>query len=135
MGIEEKIQRALGGRVAGLVLSPPLTVKWPNNIQPPSPPYLRVDYFPNRNQRIVIKGSGPHRRLGILQVTIVSEINVGPDPSKAIADRVAEHFPADLVLTYDGVSVRIFKAPDILPAVKEDASWDVPVSIEYECFA
>jgi hypothetical protein len=135
MTIEEKIQRALGSRVAALVLSPPLTVAWPNNVLAPEPPYLRVDYFPNRNQRIVIKGSGPHRRLGILQLTVVSPLNVGPDPSLSIAGRVAEHFPADMVLHYDGVSVRIIKAPDILPASKEAASWDVPVSVEYECFA
>lgn len=135
MTIEEKIQRALGGRVAALVLSPPLTIAWPNNVLAPAPPYLRIDYFPNRNQRIVIKGSGPHRRLGILQITVVSPLNVGPDPSLSIAGRVAEHFPADLELHYDGVGVRIRQAPDVLPASKEDASWDVPISIEYECFA
>lgn len=135
MTIEEKIQRALGARVASLILSPPLTVAWPNNIVAPAPPYLRVDYFPNRSQRIVIKGSGPHRRLGILQITVVSPLNVGPDPSLAIAGRVAEHFPADLDLAYDGVSVRIIKAPDILPSVKEDASWDVPVSIEWVSYS
>lgn len=135
MTIEEKIQRALGGRVEKLSLSLPLTVAWPNNIAAPAPPYLRIDYFPNRNQRIGIKGSGRHRRLGILQITIVSPLNVGPDPSLAIAGRVAEHFPADLELHYDGVSVRIRQAPDVLPASKEAASWDVPVSVEYECFA
>jgi len=135
MTIEEKIQRALGARVAALVLSPPLIVAWPNNVTAVSPPYLRVDYFPNRSQRIGIKGSSPHRRLGILQITVVAPLNVGPDRSVAIAGLVAEHFPADLVLTYDGVDVRIFKAPDVLPANKEDASWDVPVSIEYESFS
>lgn len=132
---EEKIQRALGARVAGLVLSPPLPLAWPNNITKPPVPYLRVDHFPNRNQRIGIKGSGPHRRLGILQITVVAPLNVGPDAPVAIAGQVAEHFPADLVLDYDGISVRIRSDPDVLSAEKEDASWDVPVSIEYECFA
>lgn len=135
MTIEEKIQRALSGRVASLALSPALPVAWENNIVTVSPPYLRVDLFRNRNERIVIKGSGPHRRLGILQITVVTARNVGPDPAVAIAGLVAEHFPADLVIPHDGISVRITSAPDVLSAEKEDATWDVPVSIEYECFA
>jgi hypothetical protein len=135
MTIEEKIQRALADRVKSLSLTPSLPVAWPNNTVEMTRPYLRVDYMPNRTQRIGIKGSAPHRRRGILQLTVVAELNAGPDPALSIAGQVAEHFPTDLVLTYDGVSVRIFKAPDVLPAMKEDASWDVPVSIEYECFA
>jgi hypothetical protein len=135
MTIEEKIEAALGTRVASLVLSPALAVAWPNNVFPSALPYLRVDFFRNRNERISIKGSNPHRRLGILQVTVVTALNAGPSVATGIAGRVAEHFPADLVLDYDGISVRIEAAPDVLSAVKEDASWDTPVSIRYECFA
>lgn len=135
MTIEEKIQKALGTRVASLVLSPPLPVAWPNKSFSAPPPYLRVDYFRNRNERIAIKGSAPHRRLGILQISVVAPLNAGPDAALSIAGRVAEHFPADLVLDYDGISVRIEAAPDVLSAVKEDASYDTPVSIRWECFA
>ena len=59
---EEKIQRALSARVTSLALSPTLAVAWPNKPFSSPPPYLRVDFFRNRNQRITIKGSGPHRR-------------------------------------------------------------------------
>ena len=135
MTIEEKIDAALGARVASLALSPPLAVAWPNNVFEAAPPYLRVAFFRNRNQRIGIKGSSPHRRLGILQVTVVTPLNAGPGPAVSIAGRIAEHFPADLVLDHDGISVRIEAAPDVLSDTKDEASWNVPVSIRYECFA
>jgi hypothetical protein len=134
MTIEEKIEQALVARVASLVLSPPLAVAWPNNVDAPSPPYLRVDFFRNRNERIAIKGSLPHRRLGILQITVVTPLNAGPSNATAIAGRVAEHFPADLVLDYDGISVRIEAAPDVLSSEKEVASFDTPVSVRWESF-
>jgi hypothetical protein len=135
MTIEEKIEAALGSRVAILVLAPPLPVAWPNNVFASPPPYLRVDFFRNRNERIAIKGSAPHRRPGILQITAVTPLNVGPATATSIAGRVAEHFPADLLLDYDGISVRIEAAPDVLSATKEDASWDCIVSIRHETFA
>lgn len=131
MTIEEKIEAALTARVASLVLAPPLALAWPNNVFQSPPPYLRVDFFRNRNERIAIKGSAPHRRLGILQITVVTPLNVGPSGATSIAGRVAEHFPADLVLDYDGISVRIEAAPDVLSAVKEDASYDTPVSVRW----
>lgn len=131
MTIEEKIEAALGARVASLVLVPAFPVAWPNNVFASPPPYLRVDFFRNRNERIAIKGSAPHRRLGILQITAVTPLNAGPSGATSIAGRVAEHFPADLVLDYDGISVRIEAAPDVLSATKEDASWDCIVSVRW----
>jgi hypothetical protein len=133
--IEERIEAALIDRVRALILSPALPLAWPNNVAEPPPPYLRIDFFRNRNERIAIKGSLPHRRLGILQITVVTPLNAGPSNATSIAGRVAEHFPADLVLDYDGVSVRIEAAPDVLSGSKEDASYDVITSIRYECFA
>jgi hypothetical protein len=135
MTTDEKIWAALETRVAALVLSPPLAIAWPNNDFQSAPPYLRVDLFRNRNQRIAIKGSAPHRRLGILQITVVAPLNAGPVPATSIAGQIAEHFPADLVLDNDGLSVRITSAPDVLSGSKADASYDIPVSIEFEAFA
>lgn len=135
MTIEEKIESALMSRVSSLALSPPLPVAWPNNDFSSVPPYLRVDLFRNRSQRVAIKGNAPHRRLGILQVTVVSPLNVGPASAMSITGQVAEHFPADLMLDYDGIGVRIMSAPDVLSAGKQDAFWSVPVSIQYECWA
>lgn len=135
MTIEEKIEAALGARVASLPLSPALAVAWPNNAFNSPPPYLRVAFFRNRNQRVLISSTGPHRRLGILQISVVSPLNTGVSPATAIAGQIAAHFPADLVLDQDGLGVRIMAAPDVLSAIVQNASYDVPVSVLYECWA
>ena len=138
MTIEEKIEAALFDRVHALGLTPALPVAWPNMaFTPPAPGghYLRVDHLPNVNSRLFMKGSAPHRRQGILQLTVVMPLNQGAPPATAKAGQVAEKFPADLRFEKDSVRVRIQAAPDVLAAVKTDVSWDLPVSIRYEAFA
>ncbi len=136
MTVEEKIQRALLDRVRTLATTPSLPIAWPNTaFTPPAGPYLAVQILPNRNARIVIKGSAPHYRHGILQLTVVGKLNVGPDTATALAGAVAEHFPTDLILTSDGLEVRIESAPDVAPAIRDDVAWSVPVSIRYQAFA
>lgn len=145
MTVEEKIEAALFGRVATLELMPALPVAWPNvdfpgknaggTPRPKPATYLAVQHFPNRNVRLVIKGSGPHLRQGILQVTVVGEMNKGAALCTKAAGEAASHFPADLTLSSDGVEVRIEAAPDVAPAMRDDAAWSVPVSIRYQVFA
>jgi len=89
----------------------------------------------NRSVRILIKGSGPHLRMGILQVTFVGEINKGYDLATKATGEVAAHFPADLVLNAEDIEVRITKDSDVAPGMRDGADWVVPVSIYYECFA
>ncbi|MGQ3299649.1 phage tail terminator-like protein [Reyranella sp.] len=145
MTVEEKIEDALFARVATLELTPALPVAFPNldfpgkaeggSPRPKPATYLGVQHFPNRNVRIVIKGSGPHLRQGILQLTVVAELNTGHAVATKAAGEVAAHFPADLLLEIEDVQVRITQAPSIAGALRSDGSWDVPVSIQYECFA
>lgn len=47
---------------------------------------------------------------------------------------MASHFPADLPMRRDGITVRVAKASDVAPAFAEDTHWHVPVTIRYECF-
>lgn len=157
MTIEEKIEFALFSRVRTLELTLPHDIVWPNNsffpvfvIGDDSPqfvlgddspqfvlgasngPHIRVQQLPNNNTRLLVKGSAPHMRQGILQLTIVDKLNLGPSNATKTAGEISEHFPADLALFKDGVKVRIQSAPDILQADKTDVSWNVPVSIRYE---
>lgn len=136
MTVEVNIQRALLDRVRTLVTAPSMPVAWPNDdFTPTVYPYLAVQHLPNRNTRITIKGSGPHLRQGILQLTVVHELNSGPRAALALAGAVAGHFPADQVLIHDGVQVRIEAAPDVAPAIRDDKTWRTPVSIRYQAFA
>lgn len=47
-----------------------------------------------------------------------------------VAGKVAAHFPADLKITYGGVTVRVAAVPTVVRSID-----DVLVSVPYECFA
>lgn len=134
MTIESNIEVALFTRVTSLAVTGSPSVAWPNIPFTPVPgtTYIRVDHFPNRNTRQVMKGSGPHLRQGILQLTVVAPLNGGSSVATNLAGEIAAHFTADLALFDDDVKVRIQQAPSIAPADQTDVSWDVRVDVPYE---
>lgn len=134
MTVEASIEVALFTRAMELDVTGSPEIAWPNMPFNPTQgqTYLRVDHFPNRNTRLLVKGSAPHLRQGILQITIVTPLDKGPTPATELAGEIAAHFPADLDLFDDGVRVRIQQAPDIIPAEKMDVSWNARVDVRYE---
>lgn len=133
--VEVTIQEALFAQVATLSLSPALPVAWPNvSFDPPASGYLRVRHLPNRNRRLFMGSDEPHQREGILQIEVRMPLNQGPSSATTLAGKIAEHFLCDLKMWRGGILVEVVNAPDVLPAVAEDAFWFVPVSIEYQSF-
>lgn len=132
---ESKIMAALFARAA--TLAPALPIAWPNLsfTKPADGKYLRVSFIPNTADRIFIGSTDPHRFLGMLQVDVMWPLGQGQTEPLERAGAVAEHFPADLRLTSDGVAVRVRKHPDVGPLLVEDAGVMVPVTIEYEAWA
>ena len=137
MTIETEIQAALFDRVADLVLSPVLPVSWPNaNFRPPADGlYMAVKLFPNGTSRYSQRGSDAQQYIGILQITVVTPLNKGPSNATQIAGEVAEHFNTGLIMRSGDVKVIVTKAPEIATAITTDSSYDVPLSVEYECNA
>lgn len=133
--IEESIETALFTRVTSLSLSGSPSIAWPNFSAEPAKPYIRVDHLRNDTTRLFAKGSDPHRRQGILRLTVVAPLNDGPANALALAGAIAAHFPAQLTLHKDGVRVTVQKAPYVGPVVRQDASSDLQVSVSYQCFA
>lgn len=134
--VEETIEAALFTRVASLSLTPARQVAYPNvPFTPPAAGYVEVLHFPNRPQRVFLRGTDPHFRQGILQLTVVSPLNEGATPATKAAGEIAAHFPADLELYKGGLKLKIQAAPRAWPAEKNATSWTVQVDIPYECFA
>lgn len=143
--VQTNIEKALLDRVKSLVLVPPLPVAWPNvdfpgktstGVAIPMPAsYIRVQHFPNKNERIHLGSTDPYFRQGFIQLTVVGQRNKGTLAAMEVAGKVAEHFPADLALYSEGVRVKIASAPDVAPPLETDVSWDVPVTVYYEVFA
>lgn len=142
MTIEEKIEAALFGRVRTLAVTGDPPIVWPN-LAFPEPgeekpaTYVEVSHLPNRNTRLFVRGSDPHLRQGILQLTVRTPLHDGQMPPMALAGEIAAHFPADLALFEGGIKVRIQQAPDVLQPGKSDdgVSWSAIVSVRYEAFA
>lgn len=144
--VETKIWLALKARVQTLPLSYP--IDWPRvpftkpqSANPVLPdPYLEVRLLPNTSQRIFIGSGDPHRRLGILQVSLMYPVarTQGTVDWEAqfsqIGGTIATHFRTDLRMTFDGVTVRVEKAPDVAQPFRDDAYWRVPVSVRWQCF-
>lgn len=145
--IETAIWLALKARVQSLPLSYP--VDWPRvpfdkpqSITDGLPnPYLEVRLLPNVSQRLFIDSKAPHRRTGILQISLMYPIartqsSVDWEAQFAqIGGAIAAHFPPDHRMHSQGVTVRVEKAPDVAQPLREDAYWRVPVSIRFDCFA
>lgn len=96
--------------------------------------YVRVAHFRNDNVRRAMTAQGAVGRMGVLQLTVVSPLNWGAPHATRLAGYVANHFLADQRLQGDGVSIKIERAADVGSALKEEASWDVPVSVRYVCY-
>lgn len=144
--VETAIWQALRARVATLT---GFAVNWP--LEPFTPPasggkplpYVECRHLPNANVRRFIGSSDPHERMGILQLTLcwpASEVGTGsgkvhPDVLIQQAGEIAAHFPTDLPLDFEGIRVRVERAPDVAQPMRDDAFWRVPVTVRYTCFA
>lgn len=144
--IETKVWQALKARAATL---PGFTINWP--LEPFTPPvsggkpspYVEVRHMPNAVVRRFIGSSDPHERPGILQLTLcwpASEIGTGSGQTHSDvliqrAGEIAAHFPTDLRMPFQGVVVRVERAPDVAQPYRDDAYWRCPVSVRYSVFA
>lgn len=145
--IETSIWQALKARVQALGLG--LPINWPQTVEAKPQtsgkplPYVECRHLPNATVRRFIGSDDPHERPGILQLTLcwpVSDIGTQdgethPDELIQRAGEIAAHFPTDHRMTFEGVTVRVERAPDVAQPFRDDAYWRCPVSVRYSCFA
>lgn len=144
--IETKISEAIRARVASLPMAATYTIVWTDGPLPKKPNgepetsytpdprkrYLRVTWTPNQTQRQFIGSKDPHRRPGVLQIDVFGTVSQGSPRAIEVAGQVAQHFPADLKLSFSGVKVRVLRAPSVF-APFIGAHVQVPVVVELEC--
>lgn len=133
---EVKIAVALRDRLQSLSLNPSLPIAWQNvAFKPPADgKYLRVQHIPNMVVRQEITSDGPHRYLGLYQVSVHWPHDRGEFEPREIAAAIVAHFPTDLRLIEGGVEVRITKRPEAGDLLVEKRGVQVPVTIEYESY-
>lgn len=125
------IGAALKARLAALTFSPAIPVAWPNkDYTPTGDRFLATEIVPAPNERTGI--SNMHRRSGSLVVTVASRANNGSGEGDGVADAVAAHFPADLILSTTAGRVRITAAPSVRGGFIDGGYWRTPVLIPFE---
>lgn len=132
--IETSVLQALKARVDTLPMKSAYPIVWATDTTyapEPSKPYIRATWLPNRTQRLFIGSSDAHRRPGILQLDVFGKITSGEPVAREIAGQVAAHFAAGTAMHFQGVKVRVTKAPDVGPSFV-DKHIQIPVSIEVE---
>lgn len=138
--IETKIAEAIRARVASLPMANTHTIVWTDGPLPtgqqsytPSPTqrYLRCTWTPNQTQRQFIGSKEPHRRPGVLQIDVMGLKTQSSGVAREVAGQVAQHFPADIKLAFEGIRVRVMRDPSVFASFI-DTHIQVPVSIELE---
>lgn len=146
--IQTKISMAIQSRVASLPGSFP--VLWTDDA-PASPPvasgqpvpYVEAHFEPNRTIRHFIGSNDPHEYPGLLLLTLCWPLaNVGTgsgkthkDAIREIAGKIAEHFPADFCMPFQGVSVRVTGAPSVLGSYRDDHYMRTQVRVDLKTYA
>lgn len=102
----------------------PATV-WDNVELPANPPYLIVEIVPLTHDTVAHNYA--EMKNGIFQVTVVTESGIGSPESEAIAQRVADCFPAGW--KQDGVIVT--HPASLVQGYPNNGLWRLPVQIRW----
>lgn len=143
--IETNIWQALKARAATLPSPVDYTICWPDQQDFTKPadgdgvpaPYIEVSHLPNVVTRLAIDSDGQNDRPGILVMALMYPVarKATHDVMRQQAGLIAAHFPADLLMTYGGVTVRVERAPDVPSPVRDDTYLRWPVGIRWRCVA
>lgn len=139
-GNTARIEDALLGRLASLVLAPARRVAWPDIVFEPvvGEVYLAPGTLWNSAERGEVGPGAARRYVGIFQVLVRGPISGTSVPQKEAADSIIEHFDRQN-LAYDGLIVRIgsFNGGRAVPwrgGALVDAGWRlIPVSVPFWC--
>lgn len=125
----EYIRRALEVRLSAL--SPSVPTSWENiPFTPPNSIYQRAYILPASTDNPTYGGSFM-RESGILHVSVCAPIGNGALDAVSRAGLLRSWFYRGLSLDSNGVIVRILRSPSIAPAIYEEKTYVIPVSIPY----
>jgi len=139
--LQTKLWLALRAKVETLVLTPALPVLWlSEDVTLPAGNCLEISYQPNRPDRLLLKGSAPHERLGILQLGLLTpyaSTSHRETVIREIAGDVADHFVVDEALTYLDITVKVYEAPEVAQTFKDEARQRLvtPIIVRWRCYA
>lgn len=118
--------------LAGLTLSTPLTVAWPDvDFTPPAAGYVRVTFLPNETMQSELGDAGRNRHMGLFQVSVMWPEGNGSVTPTDLAGEIVAHFKRGTVITHDGLIIHIDRPPYISPRLKDSPYTQYPVTVSY----
>ena len=95
--------------------------------------YIRPTLMPADTVQAGLGSSGLDEHLGIYQIDIIASGSTGKGEATIKADAIADHFKRGLVLTYNGVNVRLSKTSRGV-GKRDEAFFVIPIFITYKVF-
>lgn len=133
--VEACIHGALMARVESLTLTPVVPVIYPGpEAVRPAGEHIEAHHLPNQNIRRALSSSAPMIRLGYLQLTLCSVLGLFERDYRERAGQIAEHFPLDLPMTQEGVTMKVTRV-DVQPGRKDETHYRTSVRVYYQGFA
>ncbi len=131
---ETKVVDALFARLSALSFSPALPIAWPNKaFTPPTDrKWLQVNDIPAATTPFSLSG-GTSEYVGLMQVDVFRPLDEGHKPARETAGKITDHFRPPLLLSSEGLKVKITQA-SAGPAMQDGAAIKIPVTIRYRCF-
>lgn len=125
------IRTALETRVSAL--SPPLPTGWENvEFEPDETRVNQLVYLlPAATQSPTFGGPELTHESGILQITLMTPVNLGTGELMDRADVVRDHFPKGLSMTSGGITVTIQRRASVTPAREDNGWYRIDLSIPY----
>ncbi|WP_435170827.1 phage tail terminator-like protein [Falsirhodobacter sp. 1013] len=111
-----------------------LPVAWPGEAFAPDSAYLAVSEVMTPAERRSLRAADPHRLRGsiILRLSIPMSDKQEREVWREAAAQIATAFPADLLLEYDGQSVRVREKASVTGAYQDGGWWHQTVQLRYE---
>jgi hypothetical protein len=95
-------------------------------------PYIRAAWIPNSTNRIFLGSSDPHQRLSLLQLDFMAPKSWTGVQATQVAGQIAQHFPADLRMTFGDVICRVTAAPHVAAPMAGDVYLQCAVTVGVE---
>lgn len=141
IGPTASIEKTLLDYLATLVTVPAFAVAWPNLGYEPVPgsSYLRASVLPNQTDLAGVGPGAAERHVGLFQVLVNGDENVGSAAVSDVADQVRTFFKTGTVIAGNGVRVRIGSyngsngVPWVSQGFNENGFRVIPVTIPYWC--
>lgn len=145
--VETKMLKAITAHVATLPISATHDIVWTAGegqlqtesgttyIPQATTPYIRCTWTPNRPSREGrVSNSLPALRMGVLQIDVYDPRHRPTLDAVDRAGKIAEHFPLDFCMSYQGVGVSVM-GPPFVGRVRVETHTIVPVLIETRTYA